>query len=484
MALIEKTCSLPSCGKLFKSSKSLYCCKDCRKAGAWLQRKSTNLQKFGVENPFQSQEIKDKIKTILVSKYGVDNPMKADVFNDKAHKTMLEKYGHSHALQAPAILDKMKTTMLERHGAPASLQSGQIRNSIHETMKAKYGNSYFSISHIDPDKYELLNNKEWLIEQNETKSIADIQEFLGVKQTVVNRKFREFGIIPTKFNSSKLEKEIIAFLQSIDVNFISHDRTLLGGKELDIVIPDFNLAIECNGTYWHSELNGKDKNYHLSKTILCNNIGISLIHVWEHEWIYKSDIIKSMLMARLGKNPTIYARNCKIKLLDTREEKEFLIKNHLQGYCASSLAVGLYDKDVLVSLMSFGNNRFTSGFELLRFCNLNNKTVIGAASKLFKHVINIHGITHVISYSHKDKFTGDLYKKLGFTLKHISSPAYYYTKNYDLVENRIKYQKHKLKKILPIFDENLSEWENMQANGYDRIWDCGNDVWEFKKETV
>ena len=43
----------------------------------------------------------------------------------------------------------------------------------------------------------------------------------------------------------------------------------------------------------------------------------------------------------------------------------------------------------------------------------------------------------------------------------------------------MKYQKHKLPKLLEAFDANLTEWQNMQNNGYDRIWDCGNDVWKW-----
>ena len=48
--------------------------------------------------------------------------------------------------------------------------------------------------------------------------------------------------------------------------------------------------------------------------------------------------------------------------------------------------------------------------------------------------------------------------------------------------HRSSYQKHKLEKLLPIFESSMTEWENMQANGYDRIWDCGNDVWVWKRK--
>lgn len=46
--------------------------------------------------------------------------------------------------------------------------------------------------------------------------------------------------------------------------------------------------------------------------------------------------------------------------------------------------------------------------------------------------------------------------------------------------NRVAFQKHKLKDLLEIYDGALSEWDNMVANGYDRIWDCGNDVWVYQ----
>ncbi len=47
--------------------------------------------------------------------------------------------------------------------------------------------------------------------------------------------------------------------------------------------------------------------------------------------------------------------------------------------------------------------------------------------------------------------------------------------------SRLQFQKHKLKNILENFDPNLTEWENMQLNGFDRIWDCGNLVFSYSK---
>ena len=55
-------------------------------------------------------------------------------------------------------------------------------------------------------------------------------------------------------------------------------------------------------------------------------------------------------------------------------------------------------------------------------------------------------------------------------------------KNYTNRISRLQFQKHMLESKLEIFDSNLTEWENMQLNGYDRIWDCGNYVYEWNKQ--
>ena len=73
---------------------------------------------------------------------------------------------------------------------------------------------------------------------------------------------------------------------------------------------------------------------------------------------------------------------------------------------------------------------------------------------------------------------GKLYTALGFKLDHTSKPDYWYFKDRYVLESRVKYQKHKLSGLLEIYDENKTEIENMKANGYERIFDCGNYVFE------
>ena len=314
------------------------------------------------------------------------------------------------------------------------------------------------------------------------KSVQELANALNLSNKVILESLYRFDVrtyIPFR---SSFEQDIANILDRFSIQYVSNSRSQIYPKELDIFIPSYNLAIECNGNFWHSELQGKDKQYHIFKTTECKKKGIDLIHIWEYEWLMSPKILESIILNRLGKSSKLYARKCTIGPVSTAIEREFLTNNHIQGYCPSSSCIGLYHNNTLVSLMSFGKSRYAKNkVELLRFSNLAGLTVVGAASRLFKHYTTYNSVSEIISYSHKDKFSGNLYKSLGFSYSHTSLPSYRYTRDYLHFENRLKYQKHKLSKVLLKFDSSLSEWENMKNNGYDRVWDCGNDVWVWTR---
>ena len=130
------------------------------------------------------------------------------------------------------------------------------------------------------------------------------------------------------------------------------NRTILNGKELDIYLPELNLAFEFNGLYWHSELH-KDRRYHLEKTKLCADKGINLIHIWEDDWDNKVEICKSIILNKIGKSERIYARKCDIRIVDNKLVREFLDINHIQGFVGSKIKIGLYYNYELVYYVQF-----------------------------------------------------------------------------------------------------------------------------------
>ena len=286
------------------------------------------------------------------------------------------------------------------------------------------------------------------------------------------------------YNKSMGENEVLEFCELLSNNVLSNSQAIIKPLELDIYLPDDKLAIEYNGLYWHSfnSVETENKDYHLIKTEKCKELGIQLFHIFENEWQdpVKHDIWKSIIKNKLGQSSRIYGRKTEIRSVSSSDKTEFLNRNHLQGTCVSSMNLGLYYGGELVSLMTFGKSRFNKNvdWELLRFCNKIGYSVIGGASKLLK-AFRLKKEGSIISYADKRRSNGNLYKQLGFEFSHDSPPNYFYWKKNGL-ESRIKYQKHKLSKLLEVYDSGLTETENMYENGYRKIYDCGNQVWVLK----
>ena len=133
--------------------------------------------------------------------------------------------------------------------------------------------------------------------------------------------------------------------------------------------------------------------------------------------------------------------------------------------------------------MTFGKKRKAMGskskdncYELLRFSSSGN--IPGIGNKLFKYFKDHYKPIEVISYCDLRWGIGTLYKQMGFALDHISPPNYWYMKDYTTREYRFKYRKDVL--VKEGNTKNNTEWRIMCDLGYDRIWDCGNQVWIWK----
>lgn len=285
----------------------------------------------------------------------------------------------------------------------------------------------------------------------------------------------------TANNISEKEKQIATLLKELNFYVIENDRMTLNGKELDILIPNHNLAIEFNGVYYHSS-KFKPRSYHLEKTMQCYKNGIQLLHIFDSEWNNqtKRDIWTSMILSRLNHlSHKIYARKCSVEQISSATAKAFLETNHLQGYVPSKISYGLFYQNDLVCVMSLSVPRFNKkyDFEIIRLATKKYMTVVGGASKLFKYFIRQYP-SSVISYADRRYSTGNVYNQLGFNFIRFSPPSYYYTKQNRLY-HRMNFQKHKLPLMLDSFDGNISEANNMKNNNYYQIWDCGSCVYEY-----
>lgn len=256
-------------------------------------------------------------------------------------------------------------------------------------------------------------------------------------------------------------------------------RILPSGKELDIYLPGLNIAIEYNGTYWHSELH-KESNYHLDKTNECNQLGIQLIHIWEYEYLENPGAYHNYILAKIGKTIPIFGRNTYVLMISPVKAREFLSEYHIQGADkGSTLYYGVFTlEDELVMVGSFGKPRFDSKreWELIRVATKAGYRVVGGASKILSQFeINVKPKS-LVSYANYSRSNGDLYKALGFNLSHISAPGWRVHFNQLGTLTRYQTQKHLLHNLLEDFDEDLTALENIHNHGGFRIYDCGQMV--------
>jgi hypothetical protein len=458
----------------------------CKECGTTLKFKNEYRTFCSYKCASKNIEVKEmRLQTNNV-RYGGNAPMCSDDIKHKAVTTSLSKYHTEYHQQSVEGRQVRYDTNKIRYGGISPFSCKTIQQKISDTCYTRTGWHHFSNSHIPIEIHKLLNNPEWLnIEHNiKAKTIQKIANELNVSTHCILTYFKKYNVNITRFNISSEHNEILQFIQSItNSNILVNNRDVINPSELDIYIPELKLAFEINGVYWHSELNGRDKSYHINKTNMCAEVGVRLLHIWDWEWIHKKNIVESRIQNILGHSTKIYARNCKISEIPYSVAAEFLQGTHIQGTVRSTINIGLFHGMDLISVMTFSKPRYTKNieWELIRFSNKLNHTNIGGASKLFKYFVKVYKPKSIISYSDRRWNTGGLYNMLGFVNSGISAPNYKYFHNNKVLElySRQQFQKHKLKNMLEIFDSNLTEWQNMVNNGYNRIWDCGNLVFNW-----
>lgn len=214
--------------------------------------KKTNLEKYGVEFIAQSTGFQEKVKKTSLEKYGVENYSQTQEAKDQLKKTFQEKYGVNHQAQIPSVREKAKKTSLER-----------------------YGVEYYSQTQESKDRY-----KETCLNS------------LGVPSPLCLSENKPNG---------KAQNSILDWLNSLGIDFISNDYTILGTKEIDMYSIINKFAIEYTGLYWHSsKFKHNNEHYHYEKYINCLKQDVKLITMFEDEWITKQDICKVLLKQHLG----------------------------------------------------------------------------------------------------------------------------------------------------------------------------------------
>ena len=465
-----------------------------------------NLEKYGVEYPTMLSVVKIKAVNTNLEKYGVDNPSKLDVNKIKTRLKNLEKYGVDHRMKLPETIENLKLSNLEKYGVDNPSKLDDIKEKVTLTNLKKYGyENYFNSDNFKEkskismvEKYGVDNisknsyyrEEKFLICKNEnyveyisnglSKFKCDLNkdhEFKIHSDNFYHRKESNLPLCticyPIGDQKSIKERELLEYIKFIYIgNIITSYRD---GLEIDIYLPQLRIGFEFNGLYWHSE-EFKDKNYHLKKTNHFKERGIRIIHIWEDDWNFRRDIIESQVKNLLKVNPVrIFARKCVVKEVDVKNVREFLDVCHVQGFTSSVKKLGLYYDNKLVSIMTFDHFEGRKIMEpnewnLSRFCNKLNTSVIGGSSKLLNYFIKNYKPKRIVSYADKDWSVGNLYYKLGFENIGENGPDYKYIIDYKRV-HKSRYKKSKL-------NTTLTESKFMKDSEIYKIYDCGKIKFE------
>lgn len=409
--------------------------------------------------------------TSCATKYNnkIHNKQKSQIKSEKYFKSNLDKLIACSQEYINITNTKDISELAKEYGITYSL----LRKYLSDNNFIKFGDVKQKRQNKKmQQKYPELFTKEFFEQQqDQKKSSKVVAKELGISSNTLCVYARKFNT-PFPSISSTGEYEVKQFFSEFtDVE--ENSRKIITPYELDIFLPKFNIAVEYNGAFWHSEQNGKNKNYHITKQSLAELSGIKLIQIFDFEWATRKDQITGYFNYLINNNiQSIYARKTAVKNISTEQSKEFLNKNHIQGYINSSLNYGLYYGDELVSVLTLGKSRFTQkyDYEVLRFCNKLGYKVVGGLSKLISHIKKNLKFNKIVSYTHRRLFNGESFLKAGFMLSHKTEPGYFWANQYSHeIISRYKSQKHKL-------NTTLSESEFMHSKGYVKVWDCGQLV--------
>lgn len=402
--------------------------------------KQTNIEKYGVENPFSSKEIQEKIKQTNLEKYGVSHPMQSDEIKKKFEQTLLNKYGVRHYLQKSEFNTYVDSEDVE--------EEFRKRKCPHPECK------------LCTEKWYKINDGT----------------YHDRKQNNIEPCTRIYPIQKFRNHNTSIEQFICSILDEYGILYEKGNKSVLDGLELDVFIPSKNIAIECNGIYWHSTQNNTPHNKHWTKYKLCKEKNIQLLTFWEDQIKLYPNKVKQLLLSKLGIfEHRTGARNCCVVELDYIESNNFINQYHLQGDAHGEFVrIGLKYKDELVSVMTFGKSRYSKSknWELYRYCTKYGYQIIGGASKLLKYFESKYNPSAVESYASNDISNGELYRLLGFNQISEYSPSYWYVHKTNMKRyHRSHFTKSNLVKLG--YDPNKSEYQITNDLGFYRIFDCG-----------
>lgn len=403
---------------------------------------------------FSVNEMSKKIgvsRSVLISymrELGLDTNRHKE---EKRLTTIKNKYG-KHFLQTEMGQNILKKRLKDKYGSENPYDNKEYKqnwlNKTTNTCLDKYGTKCILQEGSRQEEFA-IKRANTIKQKNNGILITDVSKKLDIACSTLYERIRKWGfnlaIIKDK-NKSVLEVLVANWLDSINIEYKEQ-------VKIDNYIADFvinNIIIECDGLYWHSE-SKKDKYYHINKRKTYINNGYIPLFFRENEIRDMFPIVQSIILNKLNMTNKYYARKLKITEINKTSGDLFFQENHLMRKGRGRI-FALVDDDILCAIRICKKQEGI--YEVSRFCNRLNSSVIGGFSRLIKHVENILQPEEIITFIDQRYGQGNYLEKLGFgkIREQISFSWTDYTDTF----HRMRYP------------GNIG-----LLKGLDRIWDCG-----------
>jgi very-short-patch-repair endonuclease len=424
------------------------------------------LERYGVINPMDSQELKDRQKHAVQDKYGVDNVSQIESVQAKKRETNLERYGNEQFLGSEIGREKIRQGMFDKYGVGNAFQSEEVKEKIKETSIERYG-----FDHHFKDKDRAMENSQKVLQSKIDAGTIKLYDGKPISEWLKDSEYSDsrFRVLINKYGLdvartmspkfSALEQIFEKWLIEQKINYTK--QFSVGKKKADFLLSDYNMVIELDGLYWHSELE-KEDNYHFNKHSLYTSMNYRSFFFREDEIYNKFDIITSILNNSMNKSNSIFARKCEVIKLLKVQAKEFFEQNHLMGKgVGTAYALKYGDEVVSAILIKRTKNK---NYDISRFCHKLGCQVIGGYSRLITHFLRDNEVDLLTTFIDRRYGSGEYLTKFGFEFARCS-PSFCWTNTRECV-SRMK------------FPGNTG-----YDNGFVKIWDCGQARYDLQVQS-
>lgn len=449
--------------------------------------KKSNLDKLGVEYPFQKKSVQQKVKDTFKNKYNVENPSQLSDWKEKREKTCLQKFGTINNSCTKDWKIKHEKTCLTKYGEINNSCLPEWKEQVVSTNNRLYKSDWYSQTPeylqrkietclskygcIDYNQKHIKHLDEWIqfdswvdkyLEKNNIITPKIVKDYFQVSLPCALDTIRKYNLENKFFiQQYQLEYYLEQIILEVTNNYKKHDRTIIKPQELDFLLIDKALAIEVNDIASHHL---KDNLYHLNKFIQCQSKNITLIQIFEHEF-YHYDI-KNWLLKVLNLPIPIELVDFCIKPIE-KVDLKFLWESN-SNYLFSLTTNAKWTEgtwfeviynDICLLIFNVNCNLNTCQIQTLIFNS--NYLFLDVQNKIFQYLCSYFEIREILYIEDNSRNLISLIPTLNFKETEYMNPKFVYVNNsFDL---------YIPDEIIEDTNTNFPRYKN----GYIKQYDCG-----------